>query len=267
MRYDRSKFEVVVVDQKSTDGLAEVIAEFSNKLNITVVTIDTGKYPHFPIFHRRGFCNPALAQNVGVAHARGSYVVLTSPEIVHDSGNLEHLDAIQGLDAKFVYGRVLEKPEEEVFLAAGPPDLGALVPKDWDEILCDWPKKGVVVSVYYIGVMHRDVFLHIGGIDEFYLQGTAWEDDDFGNRIVAIDGITSEYKDNVLGVHLKHDRAYQEGMDALSDKERNKKYHDWKEGHGWEHFIVANRGMVSRHGSWEMGTPEVVECVRRIIIP
>lgn len=55
-------FEVVLVDNRSTDDLALAAAPWSERLDVRVV-------------HARDFANPGYARNVGVAHAKGEFLL------------------------------------------------------------------------------------------------------------------------------------------------------------------------------------------------
>lgn len=257
LNYSKNEYEVIIVDHMSDDGIEKVIKSFVEKINIRHVIIDINLYPREINIINGRFCNPALAQNVGGRFATGQFLILTSPEIIHHSENLVNLDLIDNLNNKFIYGRVLQKKEEEVF-KDGQCDFSKIekfVPNSYSEILCDWEKKGISISVYFIGIISKSLFYNLGGIDEKFMAGIAFEDDDFGNRIIAHSDITSEYKKNIFGIHLEHSREYL-GSTSFAENEKlkiNKIYLDSKENIGWEKLIVANKELK------EFGTLEVVK--------
>jgi hypothetical protein len=196
--------------------------------------VDYRRYKYHKIFFKSNRCNPALAQNLAVNEADGDFIILTSPEVVHWKNNLKELDKIENLDKKFVYGRVIEKTENEVFGLKYPFD--AINKLDSSLILCDWNTRVKSVTLYFIGVMSRDVFVRYGGIDEYYMTGIAYDDEDFGKRMDRAADISLEFNSKVVGIHLTHDRAYQEP----SAIESNRVYLKSKEDDGIEKHLIAN---------------------------
>jgi len=171
--------------------------------------------------------NPSKAQNVGVAAASGNIVVLTSPEVINASTNISVMKTLP--DNMFWLGRVVE---EEINVL--PADT-----KDWTsdnlrKIYGD--RKGIVAIcvegnwhawTYFLGIIHRTDFLKIGGMDEEYMEGIAWEDRDFSDRVRA-GGIEIGLNSDIVGIHLKHERTYQDNGPEL--RAINKKLYYSKNG-------------------------------------
>ncbi len=206
--YDHDEYEVIISDYLSQDNLIEVVHEFRGRLNMTYLCIDVRRYVHHKIFFSQGACNPALAQNLAVKHASGKHIILTSPEIVHWTQNLKNLDKIENLENKFVYGKVLERKETEVFAREVKFPFENISSMDSPIRLCDWDKIREP-TLYFFGVMNRKTFLKYGGIDEHYMTGIAYDDEDFGKRMDKVPGLILEYCRDVRSVHLTHDRSYQ----------------------------------------------------------
>jgi glycosyltransferase involved in cell wall biosynthesis len=68
-------FEVIVVDNMSTDATAEVAARHSGRLNLRVVTATDGR-------------SASHARNVGIAHARGEFIVFVDADDIADDALL-----------------------------------------------------------------------------------------------------------------------------------------------------------------------------------
>ena len=115
MDYDKDKFEIVISDYLSDDNLVEKIHKYRGSLNIKYLCIDFRRYKYHKVFFKNGKCNPALAQNCAVRASSGKNIILTSPEILHWKDNLNILNEIKDLDSKFIYGKVTEKTENDVF--------------------------------------------------------------------------------------------------------------------------------------------------------
>lgn len=238
MDYPKSGFEVVIVDYMSDDDLASRILRFRGFLNIQYICVDLRRYKHRKVFMKDGRCNPALAQNIGARQARGQHIILTSPEILHWKKNLSILDATPELSRKMVYGKVIEREEHEVFSMGNP--FGMLNQMTSEKVLCDWINHLQTPTLYFIGVIPRDLYIKYGGIDEAFMSGIAYEDEDFGNRLKNMPDLELVFDKEVFGVHLTHDRAYQE----VSAVMLNKAIMDDKVsgGRSWADCLTANAG-------------------------
>lgn len=241
LNYEKKDFEVIIIDQMSNDHIEKVIEEFIGKINIRYIQVD---YSQTNYHSQNGFYNPGQAQNIGASKAQGDFLILTSPEIIHHSENLKNLDKIDNLENQFIYGNVLEKDLKEVFWDSECDfsQIHKIMPNDLSEVLCDWKNKGILVSVYYIGVIFKELFRIMGGIDSNYMYGVAYEDEDFGNRVVAVRNITSNCNYKIFGIHLKHSREYLGSTNPFENKflKRNKDYLDKKNEEGWDRNVMAH---------------------------
>lgn len=243
MEYSQDEYEVVIADYMSEDDIYSVLYEFTGLINMKYLRIDPRRYESHPIYFKNGKCNPAFAQNLAVREAEGEFIILTSPEIVHWSKNLINLDKIEDLKNKFVYGKVIEKAEKEVFDIHFP--FGIIDKICIGTPLCDWDIKGArSVTLYFIGVLSRELFLRYGGIDEYYMTGIAYDDEDFGNRMEKVPDLKLEFHKEVCGVHLTHDRSYQD-QDAIKS---NREYIAIKHKDGWDKHLIANEQLKNKEG-------------------
>lgn len=235
LNYDKDLFEVIIADYMSEDNIIEIIHQFRGELNIKYLCIDFRRYKYHKLYFKAGKCNPCLAQNIASRASSGEYLILTSPEIIHYRENLKILDSIENLSNKFIYGRVIEKSEESVFGINYP--FSEINKMDSPLVLCDWETKVKSVTQYFIGVIPKKIYMNYGGIDEYYMTGIAYEDEDFGNRMNNIDNFELLYDKRICGIHLIHDRSYQDPATI----ESNRIYMEEKKNKGWKNSLIANK--------------------------
>jgi len=180
---DRSDYEVIVVeDAKNTQdehlhqGLLDVIAAYPEQ-RIRHIAYDV--HPCY---------NPAGMFNLGRRTASGTHIVLTNPEITHES------DVLAGFDKHFE-----EFPNQYVVCTC---------------------KSHEAIAPWYVHVEHRPEPLHfcscmsmpvydsVGGFDEHFIAGIACEDTDFVRQILFL-GIRITIAPELIVFHQAHDRSYQ----------------------------------------------------------
>jgi len=217
----RNDLEIVIVqDSKCTNpaNLYKVINQYQGKgLNIRVVTQEA-----------KDSDGPCILYNRGVRESKGRYVILTSPEVYHDS------DIIGGLD--FIFD---EAPERYVVCAC----QSRLRPKNFLKInnfsgLRGKPDRWFQHSrfrpskYHFCSAIRKDLYLKIGGFDERFSQGFCFDDDDFRDTVIEA-GIIIEERDDLLTSHQWHKpREILEKMDRWN---KNKRLYEKK--HGKHKFI------------------------------
>lgn len=203
--YDQSRVEIIVVDAASTDSPKEVCDEWDARY----VKIDP--YRSDLNVPREHHINPCLQQNVGIQIGLASssdVIILTSPEVVFAQETLQKIaDSIDV--GTSIYAKVFEPNWTD--------SVEMLDPSEWTTDILDRIPHGIPynfdalgnnkLSGYFLGAFWADTICEVGGIDEQYIKGIAWEDDDFGLRMAARD--TPIYREDILGVHLHHSRGYQ----------------------------------------------------------
>lgn len=101
--YTKDRYEIIVVDNSSTDGTDQLILELQKNAPCKI------------IYYKKDNKGPAAAQNLGIKKAKGGIIAFT------DSDCLAHVDWLRnGIrhftsdDIAFVSGRVFPKPNQTV---------------------------------------------------------------------------------------------------------------------------------------------------------
>jgi glycosyltransferase involved in cell wall biosynthesis len=156
--YPRSDLEIIVVDDGSPER----------------ATID-GEYP-WPVkivrlAEKDYALNPCVAFNAGFDVARGEFILLTNPEVIHRGAILEEMrEEIEAFPETYVaascwgiqngwwYCHPTDMPPpDSVGRAPYPPNAG----------------------LHFCAMLHRILYLRAGGFDEAYRDGQGYEDNDF----------------------------------------------------------------------------------------
>jgi len=163
--------------------------------------------------------NPAIALNWGVEQANGDIICLTSPEVIHAHSNVKEMKKLP-LGCYWL-GRCVEEEIENLPFAWDRPGLSVngktrgLVARCTEDSWASWK--------YFIGVLHKSDYWDIGGMDERFANGIAWEDRDFGER--AEEKLVVSYNPDIVGIHLPHTREYQE---QATLREKNRAVYVWR---------------------------------------
>jgi glycosyltransferase involved in cell wall biosynthesis len=151
-------FEVLVVDNMSTDGTADVAAQYADRLNLRLLTASARR-------------SASHARNVGIAQARGEFIVFVDADDVVDDSLLAAYESCADVH------RIMGGPYEETLL--NDPKVAA-----WRYRLT---KDGLpiafgLVPFFLMGnaAIHRSVFDEIGTFDEALTHGG--EEVDFSAR-------------------------------------------------------------------------------------
>lgn len=191
----RDDFEIVVVDDGSTEpDLLPLLrtAREAHGLPIRYFRIDVTRLP-WTVFQHAGANNPAAALNVGIRQARGTRVILTSPEVepVH----------VATLD------RIASWP-----LAAHE----SLVANVWDPSMVDhphlqgWLSGGTTRRVlHFFGTFWRAQLVALGGFEERFTCGWGYEDTEFCHRFLRTGGQYVFSGEAVMAWHHPHPRVEQ----------------------------------------------------------
>jgi glycosyltransferase involved in cell wall biosynthesis len=185
-------YEILVLDDRSTDHLKEVCAYYHDRwglplrylgLDVTRCGLPVGRCAD-------GSNSPVVAWNVGIQQARGTRVAISSPEVCHRGwDNLLHLaDAThpaEGIVAN-VYDHTWAGTEFGGWIGGGPKQR----------------------PLPFLASYDRDMLLAIGGFEEAFMAGRAFDDNEFAERFELNGGVYRYVAPPELcAEHLPHARA------------------------------------------------------------
>ena len=183
---DDIEYELLVIDDGSVEDPAlPLVQRYADRLPLRCIRIDTPRWPHGRPFQTpAGANNPALANNVGIQQARGDKIVLTSPEVRHTKRtNLAQLTGWALPPRTVLYADVWD-PDYHMWISGGPGQR----------------------ALHFLALFWRVDLVAVGGMDEDYLLGWAWEDTEFTDRLRAA-GCAVEFSgDAIVAHHLTHMR-------------------------------------------------------------
>ena len=145
--------------------------------------------------------NPAPLFNLGVEKSRGEFIVITNPEVMH------HGNVLEGLDKAFA-----ENKDQYVVCSC-------LNVVNYNELEGDIENFYFEPQMWYQHSKHRNAMFHfcsaiskvqyerIGGFDEIFSLGVAYDDDDF-RETVKRNNIPFYLADDLLTLHQAHDSAF-----------------------------------------------------------
>jgi GT2 family glycosyltransferase len=160
-----SEYEVIVIDDASSDNTATVAARY-------------------PVKYERLKCNagPATARNRGAELARGRWFVFTDADTVFQPDTLRIIEQVlEGSDAAALFGSYSGEPANKGFI----PGYKAL----WEQYTIDMTfqtdERDLYRSSMWLprpGVVSRTAFRAVGGFDTRFM-GADLEDMEFGYRL------------------------------------------------------------------------------------
>lgn len=241
------KWEIVLVDDMSTQDVSIAYRRLAGKMNIRHVRVDHTRHR---VFRRRNpgwqpglpqswYHTPAITTNLGCRLAVGSVICLCHPEILHGPKNFEFAAARLSKERAYLFGTTyLGTQEINRTLDADP----GWTRGGWDNFLAkskaDNLKAFRQECYWYTSFLPRAAVVAAGGVDFEYLNGVAAEDDDFRERIEA-SGWPPVHDSSIEGFHQDH-----------SDEREKHRRRDTRE---WQRGLEANRRLYE--GRKRLGFP------------
>jgi len=171
----KDKFEILVLDEYSTDNVLEYVVSQKDYFNISYIKFRT-PYPNF--------CESYIL-NLGINITKYNSVIITCPEVLHVSPVIsQFLDFI----GENIIAKVIEVNADGSFKQLL---MGTQEPNR-----CNNP------GMFFLAMFNKSDLLAIGGLDEDFRYGYA--DKDFGWRFKR----TFKFKvlDEIYGIHQSHGR-------------------------------------------------------------
>jgi len=189
---DRDDWEVVIVkDSKCVKGdeLFEVVDIWRRK-GMDICIIEQNAEDCY---------GPSKLFNRGVAECQGQYVILTSPEVYHNT------DILDGLDNIFD-----DNPDQYIVCACQ--SLGrrkmntaARRYKQLQGEFKEWFQHSVhrPARYHFCSALKKELYFKIGGFDEEFSLGFCFDDDDFRDSVIKA-GIVLIQNDDLITSHQWH---------------------------------------------------------------
>ncbi len=241
---DLDDVEFVIVDDLSDPELAAapVAEEFAQILDVRVLQRVTkvGR-------------NPAVPINASVLAATGDVVVITNPETMPISPVLDVVRAAAGaLSHRYAVALCysISEGNQAIIDALDPTDPG-FVPGvvsriqplaraasfDGDDGWYEHPAY-LGRGLYFCAAMRRDDFIGVGGIDEDFSAGSAYEDNDFLRRL-ADNGFEMAHLEDAVCVHQHHYTSPASAKGGPGTEQDNRALYEAKAA---EKLLTANVG-------------------------
>ena len=190
---DRKDFEIIIAEdwknnehQPEHRKLMDIVSLYEKFFPITYFIADS-----------QNGCNSASMYNECAEVAQGQYFIITNPEGMHRNNILAGLDEEFGKD-----------PSVYVICSSLSVRRSRLSLEEAQTIKGVWYQHSVHrnIQCHFCSCISAERYKEIGGFDEEYSKGFAFEDDDFRNKIIS-NRIPIVYRDDLVSLHLHHDKS------------------------------------------------------------
>jgi len=197
--YNKYKYEVIIIedyknyeDGEEHQALYDVVDRFNNDIVILV-----GSFP------LQDCHNPAPLYNIGANVAHGKFLIISSPECFHP------IDILSGLDEEF-------DVDENCYIVCACEDVVGLEGKgkitrfeNFSEFIVAhrlWFQHSKFNNrgFHFCSAISKEKYLEIGGFDENFGLGIAYDDNDFRDNIVY-HNIPIKLRDDLVVCHMSHE--------------------------------------------------------------
>jgi GT2 family glycosyltransferase len=213
--YADRDIEIIIVDDCSREAMRPVVPpEFNLKLRLVQIQEKNG-------------INPCTPFNMGVDHAEGDLIVLTSPEIIHIQSIFELNPSIfeiteneylvvpvfavtdKKLNRVLLQTKSYKKFQEIIFKKLKNFELNlGINGYNYANDIGAWYSHPVIKDskLNFLSIMFRESYLKIGGFDSRYRKGTGYDDLDFLRKLQG-HGFKISYPDSLPALHLEHEEV------------------------------------------------------------
>lgn len=189
----RDDLEVIIVeDSKNYQSeemhkeLTELVKRYTSKIPIVVVRDPKVSY-----------C-PSSKYNLGVRVASGSIIMLTNPETPHNFDFFKKLDKIDFTNKYVVCACASVKVTV---------DRGTFFNSDLEFVQWYQHSEHRNAQYHFCSVISKENYNRIGGFDERFSAGIAFDDDNFLMRVKK-SNLDVVVRDDIYAYHIEHPRDY-----------------------------------------------------------
>lgn len=218
----KEDFELVVVDDGSTEDIRKVLRPYFGKININYIRVDHTKHPIWQELNpdgveREWYHTQALTANIGLKKSQGEICCISQPEMLHCPSNFDVGYSFSKSQNKQAFTEIVYATDRfNEWL-----DTHRWTRLHYDELLAEADRHGKEYEIFfpdqemywYIQFFPRIPAIQIGGVDEEYLRGVYAEDDNFKARL-RMDGYPEVYMGRqhpthtaigrIVGIHQSH---------------------------------------------------------------
>ncbi len=195
---NREDYEVIIVED--IKNKEDVVEHAKLKEILKFFTEDADKYINIKLIESNfvNNHNPAPMFNLGVKHAKGKYICLTNPEVFHK------VNVLDGFDKIFD-----NQPDSYVVCGCNNIHKFKLFSESFEKFQYEhysWYQHSQFrnVKYHFCSCLSRENYLKIGGFDERFSLGFAYDDDDFVETIKK-NNIEFVLADGLLTLHQAHE--------------------------------------------------------------
>ena len=224
---DRNDYEVVIVEDIKNRNNPEEHEQLDKVINsfpdINIMWLVNG--------HKK-IRNPCIHFNAGVKKCNGEYLLITNPECLHEVDILSGLDEIHKQDRMYVVcgcknmDTNLDYPESYQDVTFNAPTIK----KDRKDRAILWYQhsKSRNRMLHFCTSISKKEYMNIGGFDEAYAGGVAYDDDDF-IKTVQYNKLNIVCRDDLVVVHQHHPDVFRPDTPALININKILFTNKWKE--------------------------------------
>lgn len=209
-----SQTEVIIVDDASDDTHKLHGLEFDGyKFGIKLISINKDE---------KYWSNPCIPFNIGFDIAEGETIIIQNPETYHYGDVLEYID--NNFKSNEYYSFACYSMSKETTKKLLNKEAFSIVNRGAsDQISDSWFNHPIYRPVYFhfLSVIDANVLKNMGGFDERYAEGIAYDDNEFLHR-VKMRGLDIKLIADPFVIHLYHDTANTYKVETERKIQRNR---------------------------------------------